>query len=165
MIGSALLLLLALAATPPAAPQTPPEKPGPRLEDLEWLAGSWSGDILGAGASVRFEALYTSAKGGMILGTGKAFTKDGRLTWFELERFEARDGGLQALRHPNGTASVPFTLVEHDAAAKRAVFANPQHDYPNRITYHRIADDRLLILVAGETQEAPVMRFILSRQR
>lgn len=164
MIATALLLLV-LSASPSAAPQAAaPEKPDPRLEDLAWLAGSWSGDILGAGASVRFEAHYTSPQGGLILGTSKAFTKDGKLSWFEFERFEARDGGLQVVPHPNGTAGVPFSLVEHDPAAKRAVFSNPQHDYPNRLTYHRVADDRLVILVAGETPEAPVMRFVLSRQ-
>ena len=160
MIKTALLVLLVLAGSLPA-----PEKPAsPRLEDLAWLAGSWSGDILGAGASTRFETHYTTPQGGVILGASKAFTKDGKLTWYEFERFEVHDGGLQVVPHPNGTASVPFALVEYDPAAKRAVFANPQHDYPNRLTYQRIAEDRLLILVAGETLEAPLMRFTLSRQ-
>lgn len=161
MIASALLLVVALAAPP----QTPaPAKPGATLEDLAWLAGSWSGEILGAGASVRFETQYTTPKGGVILSTSKAFTKDGKLTWFEYERFEAPDGVLQVVPHPNGTASVPFKLAEYDPKAKRAVFANPQHDYPNRITYQRAGEDRLVILISGETPEAPVMRFILSRQ-
>jgi hypothetical protein len=157
----ALLTLLLLAGAVPA----PVEKPtSPRLEDLGWLAGSWSGDILGAGASTRFETHYTTPQGGVILSTSKAFGKDGTLRWFEFERFEVKDGALQVVPHPNGVASVPFTLAEYDPAAKKAVFANPQHDYPNRITYHRVADDRLLIVVAGETLEAPVMRFMLSRQ-
>ena len=159
MIKTALLILLVLAGAPPA-----PDKPtSAQLEDLAWLAGSWSGDILGAGASTRFETHYTTPQGGVILSTSKAFGKDGTLRWFEFERFEVRDGVLQVIPHPNGTASVPFALVEYDPAAKRAVFANSQHDYPNRLTYQRVAEDRLLILVAGETLEAPVMRFTLSR--
>lgn len=161
MIKTALLIVLLLAGSPPA-----PDKPAsPGLEDLAWLAGSWSGDILGAGASTRFETHYTTPQGGVILSTSKAFSKDGKLRWFEFERFEAReDGVLQVVPHPNGAASVPFILAEYDPAAKRAVFANAQNDYPNRLTYHRIAEDRLLIVVAGETLEAPVMRFTLSRQ-
>jgi hypothetical protein len=63
---------------------------------------------------------------------------------------------------------VTFTLVEYDPAAKKAVFANPEHDYPKRITYQRVADDRLLFVVAGTAEEtkagAPVMEFSLSRQ-
>lgn len=161
MIKCALLSLLLLTGAVPA----PVEKPAnARIEDLAWLTGSWSGDILGAGASTRFETHYTTPQGGVILSSSKAFDKEGKLRWFEFERFEAKDGALQVVPHPNGVASVPFTLAEYDPAAKRAVFANPQHDYPNRITYHRVAEDRLLILVAGETPEAPVMRFVLSRQ-
>ncbi len=159
MIKTALLVLLVLAGAP--APQKPASA---QLGDLTWLAGSWSGDILGAGASTRFETHYTTPQGGVILSTSKAFGKDGKLRWFEFERFEVKDGVLQVVPHPNGVASVPFTLAEYDPAAKKAVFANPQHDYPNRITYHRVAEDRLLIVVAGETLEAPVMRFLLSRQ-
>ena len=113
MIKTALLILLVLAASPPA-----PDKPvSAQLEDLGWLAGSWSGDILGAGASSRFETHYTTPQGGVILSTSKAFSKDGKLRWFEFERFEVKDGVLQVVPHPNGVASVPFTLAEYDPAA------------------------------------------------
>lgn len=136
-----------------------------RLEDLSWLAGSWSGEVKGSAPGTRFETHYTTPQGGVILSSSKAFGQDGKLRWFELERFEARDGVLQVTPYPNGKASVSFTLVEYDPAAKKAVFANPQHDYPKRITYQRVADDRLLFVVEGGVGEgAPVMEFSLSRQ-
>lgn len=105
----------------------------------------------------------------MILSTSKAF-RDGdekKLAWFEFERFELKEGLLRVTPYPNGKASVTFTLVEYDPAAKKAVFANPGHDYPKRITYQRVAEDRLLFVVAGDAEDtragAPVMEFSLSR--
>lgn len=136
-----------------------------RLEDLSWLAGSWSGEVNGAAPGTRFETHYTTPHGGVILSSSKAFGQSGKLSWFEFERFEIRDGALQVTPYPNGQASVSFTLVHYDQLVKMAVFANPQHDYPKRIIYQRMADDRLLLVVAGnEGEDAPVMEFSLSRQ-
>lgn len=135
-----------------------------RIGDLAWLAGSWAGEVRGAGATTRFEAHYTSPQGGVILSASKAFKADGQLSWFEFERFEEREGTLVVIPHPNGKASVPFTLVEHDPAAKRAVFANPGHDDPNRITYQRTAEDRLLIRVEGDAPGESSLEFSLSSQ-
>lgn len=172
MKRTALLALILLAGSllgPARAAaqvaQAQGEKPGiAKIEDLAWLAGSWSGEIKGAGTTTRFETHYTTPQGGVILSSSKAFKPEGKLSWFEFERFEVRDGVLQVTPYPNGKASVSFALVEYDPAAKKAVFANAQHDYPNRITYQRVAEDRLLFVVAGETKEAPVMEFTLSRQ-
>lgn len=100
----------------------------------------------------------------MILSTSKAFRADGKLSWLEFERFETQDGRLTVTPYPGGKASVSFTLAEYDPAAKKAVFTNAGHDYPNRITYQRVAEDRLLLIVAGNSKDAPVMEFSLSRQ-
>ena len=135
-----------------------------RIEDLSWLSGTWSGEIRGAGSATRFETHYTSPQGGVILSTSKAFRADGRLSWFEFERFEAREGKLVVTPYPGGKPSVSFTLVEYDPEAKKAVFANPEHDYPNRISYQRTAEDRLQFLVTGDTEGEPVLEITLSRQ-
>lgn len=152
-----LLLGAALAAAQPATPA------GVGLEELSWLAGSWSGEIRGAGSATRFETHYTLPEGGVILSTSKAFSQEGKVVWFEFERFQAKDGVLQVVPHPNGRASVAFTLAEYDPAAKKAVFVNPQHDYPTRITYQRVGEDRLLFVVEGG-EGAPVMEFNLVRK-
>lgn len=158
------LLGPAFAAAQEGAPADPQAPAAVKLDDLGWLEGSWSGEVKGAGATTRFEAHYTAPQGGVILGSSKAFKPDGKMSWFEFERFELRDGALRVTPYPNGKASVTFTLVEYDPAAKKAVFANPEHDYPNRITYQRAAGDRLVLVVAGESKDAPVMEFTLSRQ-
>jgi hypothetical protein len=169
--GAAASLAGPAAAQEPRAPDVDPvvapsRMPAQvRLEDLAWLAGSWAGEVKGAGATTRFETRYTSPEGGVILSMSKALTAPGRLSWFEFERFELLEGTLRVTPYPGGRAGVSFDLVEYDPAAKRAVFANPEHDYPTRITYHRAAEDRLILVVAGETAEAPVMEFVLTRQR
>jgi hypothetical protein len=164
--GRALLLALglALAGPLPDAAQVAQGagKGSVSLDDLSWLAGSWRGEIQGAKAATRFETHYTAPQGGVILSISKAFRPDGKLAWFEFERFESQDGVLRVTPYPGGKASVSFTLVEYDAAAKKAVFANPEHDYPNRITYQRVAEDRLRFVVAGDKQGSPVMEFTLS---
>jgi hypothetical protein len=134
-----------------------------RLEDLSWLAGSWSGEVRGAAPGTRFETHYTTPQGGVILSSSKAFSQEGKLSWFEFERFETRDGVLQMTPYPNGEASVSFTLTEYDPATKKAVFSNAQHDHPNRITYQRLAEDRLLCIVAGNSEGSPVLEVTLSR--
>lgn len=153
-----------LAATAPGAAQAAAATAAVRVEDLAWLAGSWAGEVRGASAATRFETHYSTPQGGVILSISKAFRSDGKLSWFELERFESRDGRLTVTPYPNGKASVSFTLAEYDPAAKKAVFVNAEHDYPNRITYQRAAEDRLVFIVAGNGKDAPVMEFSLSRQ-
>ena len=169
-----LCLLLSSAPAPGAetrhAPHPPSEEEArsvsesmdARLSHLAWLAGSWQGEIRGAGKTVSYEAYYSTPAGGVILSINKAFQSDGNLSWIELERFEVRDGHLQVTPYPDGMPSVPFRLVELDLEGRRAVFANPEHDYPTRITYHRVEDGRLIVTVEGDTEGAPVMEFRLS---
>lgn len=159
MLALAALLTVVLPGTASAAEAKPPTEV--RIEDLGWLAGHWSGEVKGAGATTRFETYYTTPEGGMILSVSKAFA-GGKISWFELERFDARDGVIKVTPHPGGKASDPFPLAEHDASAKKAVFANPQHDYPKRITYQQVSPDRLHIVLTGDPG-APVMEFTLSR--
>lgn len=131
---------------------------------LEWLAGRWLGTI--EGRTDQFEAHYTSPQGGIVLGMSKSFGTGDRLLWFEFERFEVREGVLSVTPYPNGRPSVTFKLKSYDAAARKAVFANPEHDFPTEISYQRVADDRVQLMVSGPTKEggSSVMVFNLSRQ-
>lgn len=133
---------------------------------LEWLAGRWLGTVEGAGGVRRFEAQYTNPEGGVVLGVSKSFGEGDRLLWFEFERFEVREGVLSVTPYPNGRPSVTFKLKSYDAAARKAVFANPDHDFPTEISYQRVADDRVQLLVSGPTKAggSSVMVFNLARQ-
>lgn len=120
----------------------------PTINDLSWLEGTWRGAI----GSREFEARYSGAEGGQILSASK-YTQDGAPAGFEFERFEQRGDTLLLTPFPEGNSSVSFPLTEYDAKTHRAVFENLAHDFPTRISYQRVARDRLTILVSGPGED------------
>jgi hypothetical protein len=101
----------------------------PRLADLAWMAGSWASQEGGKTS----EEHWTKPAGGMMLGLHRDL--DGTKAAFEFLRIEESAGKVTYLASPQGKPATPFTLVE--TAAQRAVFANPEHDFPQRILYWR----------------------------
>ncbi|MDB5100770.1 MAG: uncharacterized protein JWM80_5191 [Cyanobacteria bacterium RYN_339] len=113
--------------------------PHAQLAALGWLAGTWCNDSC--------EAHYSSPAGGLILSYTKHFDAE-RVTSFEHERFEVRDGQVVEVPAPGGAPSpVVFTLVSVEP--DRAVFENLKHDFPTRITYLRRAN-KLEVLAEGQ---------------
>jgi len=133
----------------------------PTVHDLSWLEGIWRGRI----GDREFEARYTGADGGQILSASK-YTKDGKPAGFEFERFEQRGDTLLLTPFPEGNSSVSFPLAEYDAKSRRAVFENLAHDFPTRISYRRVARDRLTILVSGPGEDGneQVLTYDLQRK-
>lgn len=118
----------------------PDLSPDQQLAALAWLAGTWRSDT--------YTAHYSGPEGGVILSYSKQY-EDGRLVFFEQERFEVRDGHVVEAPSPKGVPSpVVFTLTALDPAGHAAVFENPTHDFPTRLSYRR-EGDRLHIRVEG----------------
>jgi len=132
----------------------------PSITDLSWLEGTWEGEI----GDRHFEARYSSPAGGQVLSASK-YTKDGKPAGFEFERFEEQGDSLVLTPYPEGKSSVTFRLTELDPKSRRAVFENPAHDFPTRISYQRIADDKLQILVSGPSEDGTeqVLTYALDR--
>ncbi|HXV78155.1 MAG TPA: DUF6265 family protein [Candidatus Polarisedimenticolaceae bacterium] len=136
-----LLTALSLDGSPLRADAAGDEEASRRLASLGWLAGHWRGPA----DEGEWEAAYTGADGGTILSANKQIV-DGRVASIEFERFVVREGQVVMMPSPGGRPSeVHFTLTELDAEARRAVFTNPEHDFPQILTYHRVAPDRLRI--------------------
>lgn len=156
LLTSGILLLTSAApvARRPVAP--------PGVADLSWLEGTWRGRVGGRD----FEAHYTGVEGEQVLSASK-YTENGKPAGFEFERFEQRGDTLLLTPFPEGRSSVSFPLAEYDAGARRAVFENLSHDFPTRITYQRVARDRLTILVSGpgEDGKEQVLTYALNRSR
>jgi hypothetical protein len=132
-----ITLCLLLAGTAQGA------EPEEVLASMTWLEGAW----LGSTEEGLWEAVYSGPRGGTILSLNKQIV-DGRAVLIEFEQFLVHEGEVVVFPSPGGRrADVHFTLTEHDAEARRAVFENPQHDFPQILTYHRHADDRLRIEV------------------
>lgn len=143
----ALLLAVGSALAEDEAPAKPKPKPDPQaaVKSLAWLAGTWTGSI-GPGT---WEAVYTTASGGEVMSTNKEL-RDGKVVSFEFERFFVKGTNVVMTPYVKGINKVAFTLTENDPAARRAIFENPAHDFPQRIDYHRRDDDLLVIGVTAE---------------
>lgn len=124
-MGIALMLasLLTVPALPEAAalPST--------VEALAWMAGTWEGrDADG----LEMEEAWLGPKGGTLFGLHRDVAK-GRTVSFEFLRIAAEADGIVYWASPQGRPATPFKLSE--AGPRRAVFANPAHDFPKRILY------------------------------
>jgi hypothetical protein len=157
-----LLTLSSVLASPrsqEARQDSEPARVARQLSQLDWLAGSWEGDMWGG----RFHAFYSTPAGGKVLSHSRLVQQD-KVVFYEFEVFEAGAEAVVLRPFPGGERAVELTLVELDASARKATFENPEKDYPTRITYQRVTDDRLEILLSDPHGGSDkVERFELSR--
>lgn len=153
-VRSPALLSIAIAATLCTGCQLAPENPvslstteprGP-LAILSWLEGAW---IDPEGGARTVEEHWIVPRGGLMLGVNRSI-RDGRAVGFEFLRIETRDdASIVYVAQPNGRSpGTDFPLVEH--AEHRAVFRNPDHEFPDTLIYERDGDD-LTIRVEGQS--------------
>ncbi|MFT6042006.1 MAG: hypothetical protein ACI9C2_002183 [Gammaproteobacteria bacterium] len=148
---TALIGLLATAGCHEQDPTESADHPESIIAEMNWLAGTWSGDMWGG----RFEAHYSTPDGGRILSHSRLFV-DGEVGFFEFEVFEPKASSVFFQPYPGGVPAIGLTLVTHDAKARRAVFENSEKDFPTRIVYERVTDDQLVITLSdphGGTEE------------
>ena len=111
------------------------QSPKPTLNDLAWIAGSWTGSTGG----VEMEEHWTAPKGGSMIGIHRDVAK-GRTISFEFLRIEQQKDQIVYLSMPNGRSpATPFPLKE--VSGTRVVFENPTHDFPQRIIYWKDGND------------------------
>lgn len=98
----------------------------------DWLHGAWNEAREGG---VWADEFWTPPRGDIMIGAGRMGDKD-RLWVFEHTRI-VRDanGGLVFIAQPRGVPPVEFPLVA--SGTQMLEFANPAHDYPQRIRYWR----------------------------
>lgn len=118
------------------------EMPAPAaatINEIAWLGGAWVG-TRGTGGAISIEEHWTPPLGGSMLGVSRTVSR-GAMRAFEYLRVVERDGGLVYVAQPNGAKATEFVLTE--ISATRAVFLNPRHDSPQRITYELTAEGGL----------------------
>jgi hypothetical protein len=117
-------VLIAVAATTPE----------PAVSDLGWMAGRWES----ASGDRWTEEYWSAPRGGAMIGYNRT-GQDESMSEFEFIRIApAEDGVLAYHASPGGRQAVSFRLIERDESS--ATFANPSHDYPQRIVYRRDGD-------------------------
>jgi len=116
-------------------------KDADRIDALAFLSGKWTGPMWGG----EFTATYNAPAGGMLLSFSE-LRKGGKSVFYEFEVFEATEAGLAFTPFPAGKRKETFKLASRDA--NKAVFENPDKDFPTRIEYHRAEKDRLVITLS-----------------
>jgi|GEM_PF-251537 len=113
------------------------------LTEFAWLSGTWVGEAEDAFT----EEHWMTPRGDVILGMNRVSggAADG---FFEVLRIENRPGGVYYLAGPTGRCPpTEFRLIEQ--SARRAIFENPKHDFPQRIEYKR-EGDAMIVRISGQ---------------
>ncbi|MFM5954324.1 MAG: DUF6265 family protein [Novosphingobium sp.] len=141
LVAAALLLIAA-----PSLAQTVsrPQLPG-------WMAGTW---MMEDGANWSDE-VWTDPRGGMMLGLSRSGFGPQLQNWEVTQIRFKNDGTVSFFAQPQGKAAVEFPLV---LISEEAIeFANPAHDYPQRIRYWR--QGKLLMAEISRIDGSDAMRW------
>ena len=127
-----------------------------RIDEVAWLVGNWSGEQ----RAESIEERWSAPAGGAMLATSRTI-RGGKMVAFEFLRIIERGAKLIYVAQPNGAPPTEFTLVELEG--ERAIFENPLHDYPQRITYERV--DEQLTAEIGHIDGGQPQRFDFTQSR
>ncbi len=117
---------------------------GKPIDRLAWLAGCWEQ----RGSDRWVEEQWLQPLGGMMIGMGRTVA-GGKTLSYEHMRIEEREGRLVFTAMPSGQPQAAFASSQIIDSA--VVFANPAHDFPQRVSYRHMPDGSLLARIEGET--------------
>ncbi|MDH3253831.1 MAG: DUF6265 family protein [Acidobacteriota bacterium] len=141
----ALTIVVQLSASPQETAKPDPGKPAESLlSTLHWLAGRWEGTE----GEVRSEETWTAPAGGLMLGLHRD-VRSNESAFFEYLRIVEVERGLVYMAQPLGRPATEFRLQE--IGERHVVFENPEHDFPQRISYRRDLDETLVVRIEGES--------------
>ncbi|MBL8294993.1 MAG: hypothetical protein JNN08_24325 [Bryobacterales bacterium] len=124
---------------------------GGGVAGLAWMEGHWSGQM----GRAALEEVWIAPAGGAMLGVSRTVARD-RMVAFEFLRIESRADGIYYVAQPGGRPPTAFKLTR--SAAALAVFENPQHDHPKKITYRLEGANTLVAAVEGDEGGKPKLQ-------
>lgn len=116
--------------------------------DLGFLSGCWAplGNEAGSGE------YWTRPAGKSMLGVNRTVRK-GRTVAYEYMRIvEQDDGVITLIASPSGQSTARFEMTK--LSAREVVFANPAHDFPQRIIYRLDDEGNLAGRIEGKMDGA-----------
>ena len=131
-------ILLAAVVSLAASPATGEDDAG----KLRWMAGCWESKS----GSRLIEERWTQPRGGLMLGVSRTSRNDS-IVEFEQVRVETRSNGVYYVASPSRQATAEFRATS--ILDSSAVFENPAHDFPRKITYRRAGPDSLVASIEG----------------
>jgi len=127
----------------------------PRIEQIAWLEGSWTGSAFGG----TIDEVFGSPAGGSLLGTSRVVADD-KLIHREFIVLAERDGTMVYEVHlPNREPHV-FKLAQLEATC--VVWEDASNTWPKRISYTRRVDE-MDVLVEGDPGQK-VERFTMRKR-
>jgi hypothetical protein len=121
------------------------EQPTGDFDRLKWLAGAWEGTT--DSGSHFYETWSVDTKDVMV-GRGYAVVQGDTIFGEQLRIEDRADGVFYVAKVAHNVGAVAFELVE--ITANRAVFTNPDHDFPQRFIYESLGD---ALHVRGESMD------------
>lgn len=104
----------------------------PGEHPLDWLIGCW---VTPGGSA---QEVWVADSDGSLSGFSVSVA-DNKVSFYEtLTIRSGDDGAMVYTAHPSGQASTSFTATE--MTENSVLFVNPDHDYPQKIRYTRVAE-------------------------
>ena len=129
------------------------------LDPFAWLKGCWRTQGDGPVITEVWLAPPVPAMLGYSYTVG-----DGETRGWEQMRIERTDDGAYFVAMPNGGAPVRFRLThvgggDPSLHGWRATFANPEHDYPQQVSYHRLGDTLTAEIARSDGSDRVTFRY------
>ena len=138
---SLAVMLLAVLTLPLERPAVAADRV--RVSSLGWFAGCWE-----ARSTRRLvEEQWMVPRGGLMLGMSRTVRGD-TLVEYEALRLEERADSLFYVASPVRQLQAQFLATS--STDSTAVFENPHHDFPKKISYYRVGPDSVVAKVEGE---------------
>lgn len=115
----------------------------PKIDRLAWLEGAWTGSAFGG----TIEEVFSSASGGVVLGTSRVVS-NGKLSHREFINITELDGSMIYEVHLPKRDPHVFKLEKIED--KSVVWADPANEWPKRISYTRTGDT-IDVVLEGDT--------------
>jgi len=112
-----------------------------RLEDLHWMAGSWTAQA----EDGRHDEIWMPAAGGMMLGAHRHVAAEAPTIYEYLRIAESADG---LTYHSSARGEQPLEFPLRSSGEGRVVFQRAFPDYPSVVRY-RLVDGCLRLRVEG----------------
>ncbi len=138
-----LALLMAALAFVPLIGRMQTAEPKPTIAALSWLTGTWTLERNGRMTVERWAA----PAGGVMIGTSHTYRGERTGEYeFIIIRPNAQ-GELHYVAKPSRQPEASFKLTR--VTANEAIFENPQHDFPQKISYVLKEDGALVAAIEG----------------